>query len=137
VALLSLVVVLFAVAVSASAATGSIQVGPASTVARGAAIDVPVATSLTCDEGFDVGIIDLHVSQAQGRTLATGEGAAQVSCRGETQVMTVRVFSSNAPFHGGSALASARFLQCQSVGSELFCSPTGIGTSQEFRIRGQ
>jgi hypothetical protein len=137
VALLALVAVLFVTAGSARAATGTIQVGSATLVARGAAVDVPVAVSLTCDEGFDTGLIQLGVSQAQGRTLAGGEGAALVSCRGETQVVTVRVFASSAPFHGGSALASARLLQCQSVGGELFCSPTGIGTSQEFRIRGR
>jgi hypothetical protein len=137
VALLSLVVILFATAGSASAATGTIQVGSATLVARGAAVDVPVAVSLTCDEGFDVGILQLALSQAQGRTLASGEGAAQVSCTGETQIVTVRVFSGNAPFHGGSALAIAGFLQCQSVGGELFCSPTGISISQEIRIRGR
>ncbi|HEY5987399.1 MAG TPA: hypothetical protein VIV12_13650, partial [Streptosporangiaceae bacterium] len=110
-ALLTLVVVLLATAGSASAATGTIQVGSGTLVARGAAVDLPVTVSLTCDEGFTSGLVDLFLSQAQGRTLATGEGRAQASCTGETQTVTVRVFSFGVPFHGGSALANATLLQ--------------------------
>jgi hypothetical protein len=139
VALLSLVVVLFATAGSASAATGTIQVGSGTLVARGVAVDVPVTVSLTCDEGFTSGFLDLVLSQAQGRNVARGEGFAQVpSCAGETQTVTVRVDAFSAPFRGGSALADAGLLQCQEEpGFGLVCSPTGIGTSQVILITGR
>jgi hypothetical protein len=135
--LLALVVVLFATVGSASAATGTIQVGSATLVARGAAVDVPVTVSLTCDEGFTSGLVQLVLSQAQGRTLAPGDGAAQVPC-GETQTVTVRVFAVSAPFHGGSAIANATLLQCLvDPDFGLVCSFTGIGTSQVIRITGR
>jgi hypothetical protein len=138
VALLTLVVVLFVTAGSASAATGTIQVGSATLVARGAAVDVPVTVSLTCDEGFTSGIVQLFLSQAQGRTLATGEGSTQVSCTGETQTVTIRVFASSAPFHGGSAIANATLLQCLvDPDFGLVCSFTDIRTSQVIRITGR
>jgi hypothetical protein len=137
VALLALVVALFATAGSASAATATIQVGSGTLVARGAAVDVPVTVSLTCDEGFTSGFVNLFLSQAQGRTLATGGGSAQVSCTGETQTATIRVFADSAPFHGGSAIARAVLLQCQfESGWGLVCWQTDIITSQVFMIIG-
>jgi hypothetical protein len=137
-ALLTLGVVLSATVGSASAATGTIHVGSGRLVARGAAVDVAVTVSLTCDEGFSSGVVDLFLSQAQGRTLATGEGSAQVSCTGEVQTVTVRVFAGSAPFHGGSAVANAILLQCQfDPAFGLVCSQTDIGTSQVIMISGR
>jgi hypothetical protein len=137
VALLALVVALFATAGAASAATGTMQVGPGTLVARGAAVDVPLTVSLTCDEGFSSGVVQLFLSQAQGRILATGGGSAQVSCTSETQTATIRVFADSAPFHGGSVVARAAASQCQfESGWGLVCSPTDISTSQVTMITG-
>jgi hypothetical protein len=139
VAILTLAAVLVLAAGPAGAATGSVQVGPtARLVALGVAVDVPVTVSLTCDEGFDSGIVDVTVAQARGKTTVFGEGqSAPFACTGETQNLTVRVFPFVGVFHGGQALANAVVLQCQGVSPNLTCSFTDIGVNNEqITIRG-
>jgi hypothetical protein len=132
---LALATVLVVVAGPAGAATGSVQVGPTATrVALGVAIDVPLTVSLTCDEGFDVGLVDVFVQQSRGSTQITGSGQATFACTGEPQTLTVRV-STGGVFHGGPALVTATLLQCQGVGADLTCFFTDISTSEEIRIR--
>jgi hypothetical protein len=136
-AILTLAAVLVLAAGPAGAATGSLQVGPTATlVALGVALDVPVTASLTCDEGFDSGIVDVTVLQARGTAEVFGEGqSAPFACTGETQNLTVRVFGG--VFHGGPALASAVVLQCQGVGQNLTCSFTDIRVNPQIIIRGR
>lgn len=137
VALLSLLALLFITAGPANAQTGTIAVGPtAKRVARGAAVDVPLTVSLTCEEGFDVGIVQVDVVQAQGQRLVRGSGQETFTCNGTTQTVTVRVAALNAPFHGGSALVTAALLQCQDFDGSFLCEPTAIDTSEEIRISG-
>jgi hypothetical protein len=137
VTLLALMAVLFVTAGPANAQTGTIQVGPtAKLVARGAAVDVPFTVSLTCEEGFDVGLVQASVVQPRGQRLVTGSGEETFTCDGTTQTVTVRVFAGNAPFQGGSALVNASLLQCQDFNGGLLCEPVGIDTSQQIRIRG-
>ena len=136
-ALLSLLALLFITAGPANAQTGTIAVGPtAKLVARGAAVDVPFTVSLTCDEGFDVGLIQADVIQARGQRLVRGSGEQTFTCDGTTKTVTVRVVAGNAPFHGGSALVTAALLQCQDFDGSFLCEPTAIDTSEEIRIRG-
>jgi hypothetical protein len=133
----ALLTLLFLTAGPANAQTGTIAVGPtAKLVARGAAIDVPLTVSLTCEEGFDVGIVDVTVVQAQGQRLVTGSGQETFTCNGTTQTVTVRAGALNAPFHGGSALVTATLLQCQDFDGGFLCEPTGIDTSEEIKISG-
>jgi hypothetical protein len=136
VAFLTLAAVLVVTAGPASAATGSVQVGPKATlVAHGVALDVPVTISLSCDEGFDVGLVDLFVVQARGTSVVFGSGQATFACTGETQNLTVRVFGG--VFHGGTALATASLLQCRfEAGFGLVCYRTDISTNEEVMIRG-
>jgi hypothetical protein len=137
VALLSLLALLFITAGPANAQTGTIAVGPtAKLVARGAAIDVPLTVSLTCEEGFDVGIVEITVVQARGQRLVGGSGQETFTCNGTTQTVTVRIAAGSAPFHGGSALVTAALLQCQDFDGSFLCEPTAIDTSEEIRIRG-
>ena len=138
VAILTLAAVLVLAAGPAGAAAGSIQVGPtARLVALGVALDVPVTVSLTCDEGFDSGIVDVTVLQARGTAEVFGEGqSATFACTGETQSLAVRVFASGGVFHGGPALANAVALQCQGVGQNLTCSFTDIRVNRQITIRG-
>jgi hypothetical protein len=136
-AILILASVLVVTAGPASAATGSVQVGPTATrIAGGVALDVPVTVSLTCDEGFDSGLVDVAVVQARGTSRVFGEGTASFACTGETQNLTVRV--GGGVFHGGSALAYAILLQCgfdPDFGA-VVCSFTDISTSEVIMIRG-
>jgi hypothetical protein len=132
---LALAAVLVLTAGPVGAATGSVQVGPTATrVVLGVAVDVPVTASLTCDEGFDVGLVDVFVVQARGTSLITGSGQTTFACNGETQNLTVR--AGGGVFHGGPALVTATLLQCQGVGANLTCFFTDISTSEEIRIRG-
>jgi hypothetical protein len=139
VALLTLVVALVATVGSASAATATMQVGSGRLVARGAAVDVPVTVSVTCDDGFSSGVVQLFVSQGAGRFLASGEGGAEVACTSGPQTVTARVFadSYSSPFRGGSAVANATLLQCRvEEGWGQVCYPTDLHTSQVIRITG-
>jgi hypothetical protein len=127
---------LFITAGPANAQTGTIAVGPtAKRVARGAAVDVPFTVSLTCEEGFDVGLVEVTVLQAHGQGLVTGLGQETFTCDGTTQTVTVRAATGTARFHGGSALVTAALLQCQDVDGTLLCEYVGIDTSEQIRIR--
>jgi hypothetical protein len=137
-AILTLAAVLVVTAGPANAATGSVQIGPTATlVTGGLALDVPVTVTLTCDEGFDSGLVQVFVRQARGTSVNFGEGSASFAdCTGETQTFTVRVFG-GVLFHGGRALASATLLQCGfNPDFGAFCSFTDISTNREIMIRG-
>jgi hypothetical protein len=133
---LGLAAAVVATAGPASAATGSVQVGPTATlVANGVALDVPVTVSVTCDEGFDSGIVDVFVSQARGTVAISGEGSGGFTCSGQTQQLVVRVFGG--VYHGGPALATAVVLQCRvEEGFGEVCYYTDITVNQEIMIRG-
>jgi hypothetical protein len=119
----------------AGAVTGSVQVGPTATfVAQGAAIDVPLTITLTCDEGFTTGAVNVFVAQSRGNALVTGDAQAIFPCTGETQTVVVRVVGG--PFRGGPALVTAALLQCQGAGADLTCFFTDITTSEEVLVRG-
>ena len=136
VAIVALAAVLVVTAGPATAATGSVDFGGTATrVANGVALDVPLTVSLTCDEGFDLAIVNLVVSQARGASVVSGSGQSSTfTCTGETQNITVRV--SGGVFHGGPALATATVLQCGFQELGLVCFLTGITVSEEIRIRG-
>jgi hypothetical protein len=138
VAILTLAAILVVTAGPANAATGSVQVGPTATlVAGGTALDVPVTISLTCDEGFDSGIVDVFVTQARGTLAVSGLGTASFACTSETQNLTVRVFPFIGVFHAGPALANAALQQCRfEAGFGEVCYSTGISTSEVIMIRG-
>jgi hypothetical protein len=139
VALLALVVALFATAASASAATGTIQLGTGKLLARGAAVDVPVTVSLTCDDSFTSADVQLYLSQGEGRSVASGGGSAQVPCSSEPQTLTIRVFANGTPFRGGSAVANAYAYQCrveEGWGLVCYIDPTVTSTSQVILLTG-
>jgi hypothetical protein len=120
----------------ASAVTGSVQAGPTATlVAHGVALDVPVTFTLTCDEGFEFGVVSLFVTQARGVSVVSGSSEETFTCTGETQTITVRVFGG--VFHGGTAVANARLLQCRVEEGFLTCSQTDISSSDVIMIRGR
>jgi hypothetical protein len=137
VAIVALAAVLVVTAGPATAATGSVDFGGTATrVANGVALDVPLTVSLTCDEGFEFGVVSVLVTQARGTSVITGSGQSSAfTCTGETQNITVRV-SGVGVFHGGPALATATVLQCGFQELGLVCFLTGITVSEEIRIRG-
>jgi hypothetical protein len=137
VAMLTLAAVLAVTAGPATAATGSVEFGATATrVANGVALDVPLTVSLTCDEGFEFGEVNVAVTQARGTSVVSGSGQSSTfACTGETQNITVVV--SGGVFHGGPALGSATILQCLFVeGFGLVCTQTDIFINEEIRIRG-
>jgi hypothetical protein len=132
---LGLAVALLAVAGSAVAATGTIDIGSSATrVANGVAVDVPLTVSLTCDEGFTSAVVDVAVTQRRGQQTVFGQGQTVFPCDGETRDLVVR--AGGGVFHGGRALATATLLQCQGEGQNLTCFFTDISTSEEILIRG-
>jgi hypothetical protein len=132
---LGLAIALLAIAGSAVAATGTVEVGPfADRVVGGVALDVPVTVSLDCDEGFTSAVVDVAVTQRRGQQIVFGQGQTQFPCDGTTHDMVVR--AGGGVFHGGRALATATLLQCQGEGQNLTCFFTDISTSEEILIRG-
>jgi hypothetical protein len=132
---LGLAVALLAVAGSAVAATGTVDIGsPATRVAGGVAVDVPLTVSLTCDEGFTSALVDAAVIQRRGQETVFGQGQTTFPCDGATHDLVVR--AGGGVFHGGRALARAELLQCQGEGQNLSCEFVGINTSEEIIIRG-
>jgi hypothetical protein len=82
---------------------------PATLVARGAAVDVPV--DVDCNASF----ADLHlvVTERVGGQTATGQTDVSVACNGGHQRLLVRVpASSSKPFSKGQAVVSAEIYGC-------------------------
>jgi hypothetical protein len=137
VAMLTLAAVLVVTVGPATAATGSVDFGDTATrLANGVALDVPLTVSVTCDEGFELAVVNVSVAQARGTSVISGSGQSSTfACTGETQNITVRVFGG--VFHGGPAVATASVLQCRFVeGFGLVCTQTDINNSEEIIIRG-
>jgi hypothetical protein len=91
---------------------------PASLVARGAAVDVPL--EVTCNATGTV-FVDVTVTQKAGSGVAQGFGSTQVGCAGSGEQINVRVQASGAKtFKQGTAVASAEVFGCNrtTCGSE-------------------
>ena len=89
---------------------------PATLVARGAAVDVPV--DVECNASF----ADMHleVTERVGGQIATGQTDIAVTCDGGHQTLLVQVPASlgNRPFSKGQALATAQLFGCNSTTCE-------------------
>jgi hypothetical protein len=136
-AILTLAAVSVVTAAPAGAVTGTVQFPrPATLVEHGLEVDVPVTVAVTCDEGYDLAIINVFVSQARGTAAVFGQGqSSPVSCAGEPQNLTVQVFGG--VYHGGSALATAAVMQCRSEPDfGLTCAETQLIGRATIRIRG-
>lgn len=83
---------------------------PASLVARGAAVDLPL--EVTCNAIGTV-FVDVTVTQKAGSGVAQGFGSAQIGCAGSGEQINVRVQASAAKtFKQGTAVASAEVFGC-------------------------
>src|SRR4029450_4448265 len=96
-----------------------VQVGsPATLVARGAAVDVPVEVSCNAPSAF----VTVSVTQRAGSGVAQGTGSTSTGCTGSGQQILVRVQATNGgkTFKQGTALANAEVSGCRSnvCGSE-------------------
>ena len=90
---------------------------PATLVARGVAVDVPV--EVECNSGD--ASVDIHVTERVGSRIITGYSYQRVACTGAPQLVMMRVeTSSGRPFAKGTALATANIFACNSTtcGSE-------------------
>lgn len=84
---------------------------PASLVARGAAVDVPL--EVTCNARPDTSFVQVTVTQKAGSGVAQGFGSTSVGCTGSGQRITVRVRASGAKtFKQGTAVADAEIFGC-------------------------
>ena len=99
---------------------------PATLVARGAAIDVPV--DVDCNATQNVAV-NVGVTERVGSQTATGSGSAQVACNGGHQRLLIRVTAaSGKAFAKGTAVANASIFGCSSTtcGSESSSSTIQI-----------
>jgi hypothetical protein len=86
---------------------------PATLVARGAAVEVPV--EVTCNAIGTV-FVDVNVTQKAGSAVAQGFGSAEVGCSGAGEHIRVLVQASGAKtFKQGTAVATARIFGCNRV----------------------
>jgi hypothetical protein len=91
---------------------------PATLVARGAAVQVPV--EVTCN-ATGTAFVQVTVTQKAGSGVAQGFGSAQVGCTGSGEQITVLVRATGAKaFKKGDAVATAEISGCNNVtcGSE-------------------
>jgi hypothetical protein len=84
---------------------------PASLVARGAAVDVPL--EVTCNARPGTASVRVTVTQRSGSGVAQGTAFENVGCTGSGQQITVRVQATGAKtFRQGIAVASAEIFGC-------------------------
>jgi hypothetical protein len=91
---------------------------PASLVAKGAAVDVPL--EVTCN-AIGTAFVDANVTQKAGSGVAQGFGSAEIGCTGSGQQITIRVLASGGKtFKQGVAVATAQIFGCNNTtcGSE-------------------
>jgi hypothetical protein len=85
---------------------------PATLVARGAAVDVPL--EVTCNARPGTSSVSVTVTQKSGSGVAQGSGFTSVGCTGSGQQIRVRVQPGGAgkAFKQGTAVASAELFGC-------------------------
>jgi hypothetical protein len=85
---------------------------PATLVARGAAVDVPL--EVTCNARPGTSSVQVTVTQKSGSGVAQGSGFTSVGCTGSGQQIRVRVQVSGAgkTFKQGTAVATADVFGC-------------------------
>jgi hypothetical protein len=91
---------------------------PATLVARGAAIDVPVDVDCNATQNT---FVNVGVTERVGGQTATGSGSVQAACNGGHQRLLIRVTAgAGKPFAKGTAVANANIFGCNNTtcGSE-------------------
>ncbi len=85
---------------------------PATLVARGAAVDVPL--EVTCNARPGTSSVQVTVTQKSGSGVAQGSGFTSVGCTGSGQQILVRVQASGSgkTFKQGTAVATADIFGC-------------------------
>ncbi|MFG3555181.1 hypothetical protein ACGGAQ_12375 [Micromonospora sp. NPDC047557] len=96
---------------SPASAASTVEVTSATLVAKGVAVDLTL--TVTCDAGLSGGA-ELILRQRSGNRVAYGSGWAPVSCTGQPQAVTGRVYAEGGgfAFNRGVALASGGFELC-------------------------
>jgi hypothetical protein len=85
---------------------------PATLVARGAAVDVPL--EVTCNAAGQA-FVEVTVTQRSGSGVAQGTGSTTVGCTGSGQRIVVRVFATSGgkTFKQGTAVVTAQIFGCR------------------------
>jgi hypothetical protein len=85
---------------------------PATLVARGAAVDVPL--EITCNAAGQA-FVQVTVTQRSGSGVAQGTGSTTVGCTGSGQRIVVRVFATSGgkTFKQGTAVVTAQIFGCR------------------------
>jgi hypothetical protein len=81
---------------------------PATLVARGAAVDVPI--DVECNTQY--ASLDVQLTERVGNRIASGYGYVQVACTGSQQRVLVRLMASGNAFSKGTAVATANLSGC-------------------------
>jgi len=101
----------------------SVGVGdPATLVAKGAAVSVPV--DVTCPAG-STGYLSVRVTERAGSRIASGFGSSSVVCTGAPQTVDVLVTGQGQAFKKGPAVAEASLSVCSYFYFCQFASDTG------------
>ncbi|MET8084302.1 hypothetical protein [Micromonospora sp. NPDC005237] len=97
---------------SPASAASTVEVTSATLVAKGVAVDLTL--TVTCDAGLSGGA-ELILRQRSGNRVAYGSGWAPVSCTGQPQAVTGRVYAEGGgfAFNRGVALASGSSELCE------------------------
>jgi hypothetical protein len=106
----------------------AIDIGSATLVARGAALDIQL--TVACEAGAQA-FISVMVTQRSGNAIARGGSGASHLCTGAPEVLTVTAFqpeSGGAPFRVGEALVIADISTCAPE-----CQ--AISTTETVRVR--
>ena len=91
---------------------------PATLLARGAALDVPVSVDCNATQNT---FVNVGVTERVGSQTATGSGSVQAACNGGHQRLLIRVTAaSGKAFAKGTAVANANIFGCNNTtcGSE-------------------
>ncbi|MFF4875741.1 hypothetical protein [Micromonospora sp. NPDC000668] len=101
-----------------ASAASTVDVTSATLVARGVAVDLTL--TVTCQNGMSGGS-ELILRQRSGDRVAYGSGWAPISCTGEPQAVTGRVFAEAGgfAFNKGVALANGSFELCAQENCEF------------------
>ena len=124
------------IAVPASSAVTTLDLGSATQEYKGLIVSIPV--TFACDAGGEY-LINLTLQQvATQRTVSYGDASTFGMCTGEEQTATLRVRAFEKPFKKGPALAEVSMeVRCPVEGEDGFFEVCGSAyLEEEVRIRG-
>jgi hypothetical protein len=117
--------------------SASISVDSPTMLAR-VAVTVPVQYTCAPLDSFSFGNVIVVVTQASGEKIATGSAQTgnlePSTCDNAPHTVSLTVFASSTPFHGGQAVVQASLSACGTIDSVFGCESASTG-AQVVNIR--